>query len=243
MTPDSKNPSGSAQAADNTPDKMAADKRKLADAASKEAQSAKAEAGKAVDVVKDQAGELAGRAKSKALETADQGKETVASSMGDFAAAIRSASDELGQRDQSMAANLIREVSTGLEDFSKSLQGSSLQDLTRSVAGFARRQPTTFLAGAALAGVALGRFLKASDDHDHDSAQQNSAGYGQRNDQLSSGTRYPSSPSGSTGSFQNSPRPASSSIGSGATGAAASTSGSHTMGSTVNKTNKTGDSK
>src|SRR3546814_8212169 len=93
-------------------------------------------------------------------------KEAVAGGMDDFAAAVRKASDELGERDRSMAANMVREVANGLEQASRSVHGQSLQDVTRSVADFARQQPTTFLVGAALAGLALGRFVRASGEHE-----------------------------------------------------------------------------
>src|SRR3546814_1701508 len=88
-------------------------------------------------------------------------KEAVAGGMDDFAAAVRKASDELGERDRSMAANMVREVARGLEQASRSVHGQSLQDLTRSVATFDRRQPTTFLVGEELDGLAIGRFVRA----------------------------------------------------------------------------------
>ncbi|HEY9058724.1 MAG TPA: hypothetical protein VIN77_16380 [Aurantimonas sp.] len=159
MTSDTNKPS--------LPGKAEDDKRRAADAIGRETQSARDEATKTGQRIRDEASGLAEKAKERAGESADQGKEAVAGSMEDFAAAVRKASDELGDRDQSMAANVVREVASGLEDASRSLHGRSVQDLTRSVAGFARRQPTAFLVGAALAGVALGRFARASSEHEH----------------------------------------------------------------------------
>lgn len=144
-----------------------ADADRVRDAASREAASARAEAERAGATLKDGASRLASTAKEKALEGADSGKAIAASNLDDFTAAIRRASDELGERDQSMAANLVRQAASGLEDVSKSIHGKSVQDLTRSAADFARRQPAAFLIGAALAGVALGRFARASSEHDH----------------------------------------------------------------------------
>lgn len=106
--------------------------------------------------------------KESAYKGAETGKQYAADGLGDFTAAIRKASDELGNRDQSLGSNLAREAASGLEQLSGALKGKTVQDLTRSVAGFARQQPGAFLLGAALAGVALGRFAKASNSgHSH----------------------------------------------------------------------------
>ncbi|SKA36719.1 hypothetical protein [Consotaella salsifontis] len=113
------------------------------------------------------AANVAGKAKTQAYESAESGKDFAAGNMEDFAAAIRKASDELGERDQSMSASLLREAARSLESASREVKGKSVEDMMRSVAGFARRQPGAFLIGATLAGVALGRFARASGDHDH----------------------------------------------------------------------------
>ncbi|WP_182086630.1 hypothetical protein [Aureimonas sp. ME7] len=141
------------------------DRKAVEQTVSREAGSARAEAGKAAETVKDEAAGLAATAKQKAIEGVEQGKSVAASSLSDFTAAIRKASDELGERDQSLAAGLARQAASGLEQAADAISGQSVQDLTRSVADFARRQPTAFLLGAALAGVALGRFARASSDH------------------------------------------------------------------------------
>ncbi|MEX6506355.1 hypothetical protein [Jiella sp. M17.18] len=148
-------------------DKARDDLSKTSDRLGQEAGSARHEAKAAADSARHQAENLAGTAKERAYEGADQGKETVAGSLDDFAAAIGKAADELGERDQSMAASLVREMATGLGDASRSIHGRSVDEIVRSVAGFARSRPTTFLVGAALAGVALGRFARASGEHEH----------------------------------------------------------------------------
>lgn len=137
-------------------------------AATREADSAREEASRAGQSVRSEASRLASGAKEKAMEQAEAGKSIAAENLNDFTAAVRKASEELGERDQSMAANLVREAASGLEQVAGAIQGKSVQELTRSVAGFARRQPAAFLIGAALAGVALGRFARASGEHDRD---------------------------------------------------------------------------
>lgn len=155
---------------------------------SREADSAKEEGHKAVASAGEEASRLVKAAKHRAAEALDDQKETVADSMDDFAAAIRKASDELGGRDQSMAAGMVREVAQGLEQVSRSIHGKNIQDLTRSVASFARRQPTAFLLGATLAGVALGRFVRSSGEHLQGDASTGSRGFDDQADRRRTAT-------------------------------------------------------
>lgn len=184
----------------SAPDRAREDLDAARNRAGQEAGAAREEARKLGETVRQQAGDLAGKAKERAYEGAETGKETVAGGLDDFAAAVRKASDELGDRDQSMASKLVREVAGGLEDASRSIHGHSIEDLTRSVASFARRRPTTFLVGAALAGVALGRFARASGEH-------TSQDYG---DSTSSSGGRPGSAAGASGyapTYGDQPRP------------------------------------
>ena len=135
------------------------------DAVHRETSSASEQASAAVGAVKDQARQAVSTITDKAAASAETGKDFAASNLEDFAAAIRKASEELGSRDQSMISNLVRQAASGLEDASRSVKGASLQDITQSVASFARRQPAAFLLGAGLVGIALGRFARASGEH------------------------------------------------------------------------------
>jgi len=133
-------------------------------AVEREVETAKDKLNEAGERMRSTASDAVEKTKSAVSDQADKGKDAVASSMSDFASAVRKASDELGHRDQSLAASLVREVAGGLEDASRSLHGQSIGELTRSVSDFARRQPSAFLVGAAVAGIALGRFVKASEE-------------------------------------------------------------------------------
>jgi len=123
-----------------------------------------------------------------ARETIESGKSATTESIRDFTAAVRKASEELGQRDQSMAADLVRRAASGLEQTAEAIEGTSLDDLARSITSFARRQPTAFLIGATLTGIALGRFARASQahEHEHDRRTGNGSMYSSR----SSGRGY-----------------------------------------------------
>lgn len=118
----------------------------------------------AQETVTTVASEAAETARETALETAEGAKDEVAGSVRDFASAINKASSELGARNQSAAAGLVREAASGLETIARSVEGSSVRDLSRSVAEFGRRQPVAFLSAAVLLGVGLGRFARATSD-------------------------------------------------------------------------------
>lgn len=176
-----------------------------------EAESAKAEARHAADGLRDTASDLSGKARQKAWDESEKGKEQIASGLDDFAAAVRKASEELGTRDQSMASGLVREVAGGLEHASRTIHGKDVGQLTRSVAQFARERPATFLVGAALAGLALGRFARSSGEHTERAyaAENPSSGRRHRTDDRD---RTPSPigdtvPPGYRSSFTDQPRP------------------------------------
>jgi hypothetical protein len=139
--------------------------------------------------LREEASNIASKAKNAVGERAHEGKETVAFGMSDFAAAVRRASDELGERDQSIAADLVREVAAGLEDASRAIHGRSVGDLTRSITDFARRQPTAFLLGATVAGIALGRFIKATEGRQNGDSATSAAGVGGQTTPTSGGFR------------------------------------------------------
>ncbi|OXT02566.1 hypothetical protein B7H23_06655 [Notoacmeibacter marinus] len=146
-------------------DKAKADAENVKQAAQREADAASAEASKVASDLKSEASNMAEKAKQEGLNQAERGKDVAASTVEDFAASIRAAADKLGERDQSMSANLVREAARGLEDVSGAISGRSVGEIVNSVSGFARNQPTAFLVGAALTGVALGRFARASSAH------------------------------------------------------------------------------
>lgn len=116
----------------------------------------------AARTVKDEAASFAGDAREKATAKIEAQKETASRTLGDFANAIRRAGDELDQSDQSMATQLVRQAADGLEGFARSVSDKRPEELLDAVRDFGRRNPTAFIAGSVLAGIALGRFLKSS---------------------------------------------------------------------------------
>ena len=122
----------------------------------------------AYDSLKQGARSLGDEARERAAHYAAEQKEAVSSHLEDFAHAIRRASDDLSQRDQTMAAQFVRQAAGGLESLSRSVSGASFEDMIDSVRQFGRNNPAAFIGGAVLAGLALGRFVRASGRRDYD---------------------------------------------------------------------------
>lgn len=119
-------------------------------------------ASNAAQTVKQEAATFAAEAKDKATEQIAQHKETATRTLGDFADAIRKAGEELSGKDQSMASRLVQQAADGLEGFSRSVSDKRPEELLDAVRDFGRRNPTAFVAGSVLVGLALGRFLRSS---------------------------------------------------------------------------------
>ena len=116
----------------------------------------------AAQAVKQEAASFAEGAREKAVEKIEQQTEAAGRTLGDFANAVRRAGDELARSDQSMATQLVRQAADGLEGFARSLTDKRPEEMLQAVREFGRRNPTAFIAGSVLAGVAIGRFLRSS---------------------------------------------------------------------------------
>lgn len=121
----------------------------------------------AAETVKADAASTKADAMARAESEAERQKDMGAGHLDAFADAVRKAADELGENDESAAAQFVREAAGGLESLSGSLREKSVGDLVDNVSRFGRTNPTAFLGGALLAGVALGRFAQASGERVH----------------------------------------------------------------------------
>jgi hypothetical protein len=101
------------------------------------------------------------KAKERIGDLADAQKDQVSESLGQFATAIKKASEELRSSDQTLAAQLVREAADALGSLSRSIGGATPSELVGSVRSFGRNNPVAFIGGAVLAGLALGRFARA----------------------------------------------------------------------------------
>ena len=123
----------------------------------------KAAASQATQALRQEAQTFAAAAQTRAKEEAQTRQQMGAKALGDFAGAIRKAGEELSQSDQSPAARLVGQAADGLENLSRNLADTSPEEVVGAVRDFGRRHPAAFIGGAVLVGVALGRFLRASD--------------------------------------------------------------------------------
>ncbi|MBA3326321.1 MAG: hypothetical protein H0T41_13990, partial [Rhodobacteraceae bacterium] len=140
----------------------------------------RSEASGAADTISTMASDQAERQKGAAVD-----------GLNSFAETIRRAADDLGANDRSMSARMVQEAAHSLERFSSSLQSRSVSDMTRSVTTFGRENPTAFLAGCLLAGVAVGRFLIASSERAHDERRDAADDDWQSGQMTGGGGRWP----------------------------------------------------
>jgi hypothetical protein len=119
----------------------------------------------AVQTVKQEAAQFADSAKGKARDQVEQKKQTATQTLGGFASAIRKAGDELAQHDQDAAGRMVRQAADSLEDLSRTVGEKRPEELLETVRDFGRRNPTAFIAGSVLLGVAIGRFARSSEQN------------------------------------------------------------------------------
>ena len=125
--------------------------------------SAKEKMGQATQKMRDEAAHFATQAQQKAAGEIERRKATASQTLGQFANAIRRAGDELAEGEQSVAGRFVGQAADGLENFARTLSEKRPEELVDSVRDFSRRNPTAFVAGAVLAGLAIGRFLRSSE--------------------------------------------------------------------------------
>ena len=119
--------------------------------------------GQAGQTLKAEAQSFAHVAQDRVKAEAQRGTQVATKTLGDFANAVRRAGDELDQHDQSPASRLVRQAADGLESLSRNLADKEPADLLNAVRDFGRKNPAAFIGGAVLAGLALGRFARASE--------------------------------------------------------------------------------
>lgn len=93
---------------------------------------------------------------------AEEQKASLSSMLSDIAAAAQSAGEQLSSRQQSGAAGFASSIGQGLSSMAETLKRQRPGDIMSDVQQFARANPTAFIGGAVLIGVALARFAKAS---------------------------------------------------------------------------------
>ncbi len=116
-----------------------------------------------VQSIKHEIDEAAEDFKRAAADQIDHQREAANHTLSDFAAAIRSAGEDLSRQDQSFAAQIVRQAADSLEGFSRAVTDKRPEEMLSALRDFGRESPIAFAAGSALVGMALGRFLRSSE--------------------------------------------------------------------------------
>ena len=111
---------------------------------------------KAEDVATD----VRDAAEAKATEQAEMARDQAADETHRTAEAARAAGDAFGT--ETVQGEALKQAASRIEDVARTLRNKPVDELMRDVSDFARRHPLLFLGGAAAAGFAAARFLKAS---------------------------------------------------------------------------------
>lgn len=108
------------------------------------------------------ASHFAAEAKTAAADKAEDAKRGIGAGLDDLAGALRAAGDHLAEKEDGAASRLIRDTAAGIEQLASSLQQKSLEDVIGEVRSFGRDNAGALMAGSALAGLALGRLVRAT---------------------------------------------------------------------------------
>lgn len=117
-----------------------------------------------IEYVKTIAAELVEASRSAAQSVLDEQKQGAARQVAAVAAAMRSAAQSLDQSSTPTLAPYIGQAAASVERFGSNLRERSWSELAGDIEVLARRGPFLFMAGAVVAGLLTGRFLRASKD-------------------------------------------------------------------------------
>lgn len=119
------------------------------------------EKGNAVMAQGTEAHSLMDRAKQQAFTKLDSQRERAATGLGSMVDALRESGRQLEGQSSTMAS-YVNGAASQLEQFSGGIRDRDVSQMVRDVEQFARKQPTLFLGGAFVLGIAAARFLKSS---------------------------------------------------------------------------------
>ena len=126
----------------------------------------------AADVAKDTVRQMVSDVSSQAADTAAAVRDSAVDRLGDARDALSESGDRLAETLRraaeepvagSVQARVLSAVAGGVSSAANTLRDRSVSDIVADVRALAQRNPGAFDAGAAVAGFALARFLRASD--------------------------------------------------------------------------------
>ncbi|MBV8888767.1 MAG: hypothetical protein JO267_02835 [Alphaproteobacteria bacterium] len=144
------------------------------DSASERGRDAASDTGMAggIDRVKSIGSEVAGEIRNVAGSLIDEQKERAAGQIAGVADVLRRAAESLEGSQAQSIAQYAGDTAGRIDDFARSLRERPWSDLLAEIEDFARRQPALFLVGSVVLGIAAGRFLTASSEHQSVAAPQ-----------------------------------------------------------------------
>ena len=140
---------------------MADTHQKMEDAAHDAAKQAKTMVSDVTEQAKSVARDAGETVKSEVAARASAAKGAAVDEVNNVASALRKAAQE--SRHGSAQERTFAQIADTLADASDAISNKDLGTVVSDAGQFARRHPLTFLAGAALAGFAVSRFMKASE--------------------------------------------------------------------------------
>lgn len=147
------------------------DSPSMKDKASDTADAAKGAAGDVAQTASEKAKDVADEAKRQARDLVGEARQQVGSQVGNqhqnLVTNLRSLADELSRMaaasdQQGLASDLVGQAGDRARGAADWLGGRQPGDLLDEVRSFARRRPGTFLVGALVAGVAVGRLTRGA---------------------------------------------------------------------------------
>lgn len=135
-------------------------KDSAADAAANVAQTSKEQVQQVTDDVRQQARMLAGETKTQLTEQANSQRERAVTTLRTLGDELTSMSD--GISEPGLGSQLAREGSQLTQKAADFLNDREPGQIIEEIRGFARRRPGTFLLGAAVAGVIVGRLTRGA---------------------------------------------------------------------------------
>ena len=99
--------------------------------------------------------------KDEAARLANDQKEWAASEIGSLSSAVHEAARELHDNQIDMLADYVDAAAQRFDDAARYLEDNDLTELVGGMAEVVRRHPAAFVGGFLVAGILLGRFIKA----------------------------------------------------------------------------------
>ncbi|KAA9130053.1 hypothetical protein [Microbacterium caowuchunii] len=171
------------------------------------AQTASQEAGHVVETAKTEAASVAGEAKSQVqdlyAQTQRELREQATTQQHRVAEGLHSVGDELeslaqGAENPGVATDVVRQVAQRVNGIASWLGDRDPGSVLNEVKSYARRKPGTFIAVAAIAGLAVGRLTRALAENAADSSG-GATGGGEQTPRASAGTSTPTPAGGVRG--------------------------------------------